>query len=681
MEPAPPAADPDSPWMKHLERAHGLAHEAARALGEESMPSAHLEPAARHLELGITAMYDAFDGRADRPTAINVAHGRLWDAAILIARAGLSPALAALREACLELVGAEERFPRLPLAHPATAPLRASEDLPPLHAVERGSLGPSFRAPPLAEIEEYEAEILPPEPTTFAELAAAAEAARGMALKQAQAHAQLAEQREAKARAKAPADAPPPPPPGFAFTPAPALDDDAFIRRWARECFDEIGMLGIQRAPLAGDAWRTSLPLERRMVAAIDAIAALGPTAVAHLEALAMDVPAANPMSVFAMAMVAGCLEGRDALACAERVLHRFGAGDKPVAQAFTSAMKLARNPFAPSAMRTLYASAEPACRALAVEVLAHRGWFTPAELSLLADEDDPHLFTLALPAIAAARHPDFRRALARATFHGDLRVQQAAIDTMALAAHPSAASAARSAAKGALGEGALVSLALVAGLDDARWLLDRLKASPTPAAAEAAGWAGLVEAVPTLIGLLESEDKALPLAAGAALERLLGPKLVDSIDILPEALDDTELPDPDPDAEPPRRTLAEMISDPRFLPPPGSTEKLEIASIDPLRWQAYWAEHGRRYDPAQRLRRGQAYSPYVSLHELDQLPLSSDDRCRLHRELAARTGKLTPFHPHDFVAAQEQSLRAWDAIVRATRMTPGAWGRATVVS
>lgn len=677
MDTALPAADPASPWMKHLERAHGRAHAAARAIGEESEPSLHLAPAARRLELGIAAMYDAFDGRADRPTAINLAHGRLWDAAILVARAGLPGALAALREACAELVSAEARFPLVTLAAPTAAPLRAAVEVLPLHAIARASLSPTFRAPPVAEPGDEAPAVVLPEPTTFAELAAAAEAARRVAGEQRKAH----QARQALTEAKAPPQAPIEAPPGFAFAPPPALGDDDFVRRWARECFDEIGMIGVQRAPLAGDEWRTSLPLERRLLTAVDAIAALGPTAIAHLEPLALDVPVANPMSVFAIATMGGSLEGRDALACAERVLHHFGPNDPTVAEPFVAAMKLAPNPFVPGVLRSLMAATERGCRAVAVEVLAYRGWLLPDELAALVDEEEPRVFALALPALAATRHRDLGRALARALPHADVRVQAAALDAMAIAAHPQAAAAARVAALGALGDRALIRVAIVAGEDDARWLLAQMQASPSVAAIEAVGWAGLVDAVPALLQALESEDEPVKLAAGAALDRLLGASLIDRIDILPEALAEVELvdpdPDPDPEAEvPPRQTLLELMMHPRDQPSAGSSETLEVPSIDPLRWRAHWAEHGHRHDPKQRLRRGNPYSPSMSLYELDRLTLSVDDRRRLHRELAARTGKLTHFDPHDFVLAQEQSLAAWGALVRATVETPGSWGR-----
>ncbi len=667
------AADPASPWMRHLERAHERAHAAARAIGDESAPSAHLAPAARRLELGIAAMYDAFDGRADRSTAINLAHARLWDAAILLARAGLPPALDALRAACRELLRAEERLPRVAFASRVAKELEAAAELPPFHAIERASLVPSFAAPPVPEPEESVEVVALPEPTTFAELAATARLAR-----------RLAEQRPASLAPRRPspppaAPAPVSPPPGFAQPPAAPLEDSEFIRRWARECFDEIGMLGIQRTPLAGDAFRTSLPLEQRLVRTIDALAALGSPAVAYLEPLALDAPIANPMSVFAMSLLGGCLEGRDALAGAERVLHRFGPNDPVVAGSFASAMKIAPNPFIPGALRSLLASTELGCRALAVEVLAYRGWLTSAELAELADDEDPGVLALALPALAIARHPDLRRALARAQQHADPRVQEAALAAMALAAHPQASSAARAAAVGTLGERALLHLAIVPSEDDARWLLDRMNAAPTPTSVEAVGWAGHLAAVPALIDLLGSEDEAIKLAAGAALERLLGAKLIESIEVPPDALDDSEMDDPDPDAGPSRRTLAELISDPRFLPPASSTETLEIASIDPLRWRAYWSEHGSRYDPDQRVRRGNPYSPSISLHELDRLPLGPEDRRRLHRELAAWTGKVTHFDPHDFVLVQEQSLAAWGSLVKATAETPGSWARPAV--
>ncbi len=416
MDNALPAADPASPWMKHLERAHALAHAAARAIGDEAEPNLHLEPAARLLSRGLAAMYDAFDGRADRVTAINLAPRRLWEAAVLVAQGGLPRALAALREACGALVGAEERFPLVPLAPTVNAPPlqggRRPAAAPCGRARVAGPLVPRARACPSRRKSSPSSAL--PEPTTFAELAAAAEAARRVGAAQIEAHARARALPEAIE--ETPAEPPPEPPRGFAFVPEAPLDDDAFVRRWARECFEEVGMLGLQRAPLPGDDWRARLALERRLVGAVDAIAALGPAAVAYLEPLAMDAPVVNPMGVFAITMLGACLDGRDALAAAERVLHHFGPNDpgrgravRRRAQAGAEPVRPHRAALAPRAPPSWAAAPSPwRCSRTA-------GGSPRPELAALADEEDPRVLALALPALAVARHPDLGRALARA--------------------------------------------------------------------------------------------------------------------------------------------------------------------------------------------------------------------------------------------------------------------------
>lgn len=665
-----PAADPASPWMQHLERAHSLAHAAARVIEEENEPNAYLGPAARHLERAVGAMYDAFDGRADRVTAINLAHGRLWDGAILMARGGFPGAVVALRDACAELISAEERFPQVPLAGRPQGELRAAVDLPPLHVLERASLVPTFRAPPAPELEE-EAPLDPlPEPTTFAELAAVAE----MMVQRAEQHAAAR-----KPRAALPESAGPTPiaPPGFAFLPAPAMSEDAFVRSWTRHCFEEIGMLGLQRTPLAGDDWRTSLPIERRLLHAVDAIAALGPQAVAYLESLAMDAPVANPMTIFAIALLGGCLEGRDALGAAERVLFHFGPADPVVAESFVSAMKLAPNPLVPGMLRSLLAERDATCREIAVEVLAHRGWLTGAEQSSIATGDDPRLLALVLPAMAGSRHRELQQAVDRALSHPDANVQAAALDAMPLASHPDAAGAARHAAGGVLGDRALLRVAIVGDDGDARWLRERATMTSSLAAIEALGWAGHLDALPLLFELVEGPDQAAQLAAATALDHLLGGSLTETIDIAPDHAEDVMVTDPDPDPPHPRTPLDALLGLARDPAPAGSPESIEAPSVDAARWRAHWLEVGRHLDPKQRIRRGQPYSPSVSLQELDRLPYLPIERRRLHRELAAWTGKITHFSPSDLVAVQERSIAAWGAHVRATTRVPGSWRRA----
>ena len=671
-----PALDPEAPWMGHLEQAHELAHAAVRSIEQQAEPSVHFAPAARKLELGLGALYDALDGRADRPTAIGLCHSRLWAAAMLCAHGGLPAAVQALCGACGELIAAEQRLLGAIVAPAAsTPPLVAGADLPRLHVLDRPSLAPVLRAPRVPEPTPDLPVVVVPEPTTFAELAEAAATIRRLAAERAQALAG-AVKRPAPRAERPRAEARPALPPGFALVPPAAIDDEAFVRRWARECFDEIGMLGVQRAPLRGDDWRSCAVLERRMVAALDALAALGPNALGCIEELAKDAPAADPMAVFAITMIGGCFAGRDGLGAAERVLHRFGAGDEVVSSSFVAALELVPNPAARAVLRSLLASTDPSSRAIGVEGLAYREWLTPDELAELAATEDARLLALVLPSLAATRHPDFGQALARARRHGEPRVQLAALDAMALGAHPEAASAAREAAVGALGDPALVRLGIVADADDARWLCARMKAAPTAAAIEACGWAGSLDAVPILLELLDEGSDEAKLAAGAALERLLGAQLHAVIEIEPDSLDEPEVPDPDPEPGPPRRALSELVSDPRDRPPEGSKEKLEVASIDPALWRAYWAERRQGFDLTARVRRGEPYRPAVSLRELSELPLAADERRCLHRELAARTGRLTHFDPHDFVVVQEQCLARWATLVGQHGDEPGSWSR-----
>ena len=316
------------------------------------------------------------------------------------------------------------------------------------------------------------------------------------------------------------------------------------------------------------------------------------------------------------------------------------------------------------------------ASRAVGLEILAFRGSLDDTELNAIAYEKDPRLMILALHALASARNANFDALLANAKNHEDAAVQRAALEAMALAAHDDAATAARKAVKGPLGHDALLPLSIVGGLDDAQFVLDRVKRKPTRVGIEAVGWTGLVRAVPWLLEWLKEDEEEIKLAAGAALDRILGAQLVDTIEVDPEQLDETPVHDPDPDAQPERLPLAELVSEPRDLPPPGSPEELEVPAIDPEKWRAYWAEHKGKYRSDERLRRGRPYTTSVSLYELDQLHLSGAERRMLHRELAAQTGYITHFDPHDFVVVQEHCLEQWRRLVISTSATAGGWDR-----
>ncbi len=714
----------DDAWIDHVERAHALSHGVASRIEESASSPVDLAPVLRSLAQGIGAMYDALDARDDPASALSRAHGRLWDAAIGAAHGGLLDEVTSLRDACASLIDAERLVPGSPApegrsaleasrarsrdasrgaersaAHrperdasqdaerdAARAPRAASREALPVHAIDRASLTPSFRAPPVVEATATRASSPLPVPTTFEELAAAAAKLRDLA-EASRAGLTASLQRRAPPQPPLlPSSLPAPrvePPPGFASAPPDPISEDDFLRIWARECFEEIGMLGVQRAPLPSEDWRAARFLDARLLASIDALAALGPAAIAHVEPLAMDAPVPDPLRIFAASLIAGCMAGRDALGVAERVLHRFGAGDPVVAQAFGAAMKLAPHPLLPRVLRGL-ASAETT-RVLATDLLGARGWLSAAELPGLAADADPRVRAIALRAMGAMRHGELEGLALEAAGDDDVAVQAALLEGLLLAASPRAARTARAAAGGPLGDGALIALAIAGDESDAAWLLDRARERPTPAAIAALGWAGSIGAIPWLIDRLEAHEAGAVEARGApdaegrdaaarALDRLLGARLVDRVEVMPEALDKLDVHDPDPKPSPVRRSLVEMLEEPRDPAPAGSSETLEVTSTDPARWRAYWTERRSAFDARLRWRRGKPHCASVVLEELDRLPLGREDRLCLVRELAYRTGEFVRGGPDDLVATQEKSLLGWAQIVERTRETPGTW-------
>src|SRR5262249_43133647 len=146
--------------------------------------------------------------------------------------------------------------------------LRASREVPSLHRLVRPSLVPSLRiAEPLPPPPARPAPL--PKPKNLAELE---EATAEVARRAEQRKKERAEREAAEAAAKLAAAPPGEGPPGFVPVLDPAISEREFIHARTRECFEEVAMIGSQRAPLLGDPWRTSTVLERRMLASIDAL-------------------------------------------------------------------------------------------------------------------------------------------------------------------------------------------------------------------------------------------------------------------------------------------------------------------------------------------------------------------------------------------------------------------------
>ncbi len=660
-------------WMLDLERAHDRLGRAAHLLesGAQRGP-VDLAPPARALERVYGAIFDAFDERRPRSdatrdaiSALDEAIGLLTPAANGDAAVGFS--LDYLRESRIALVRAGERLAHLVPRPPAPSPeLRASFERPPLHAIDRPSLMPCLRVPLPKPLE---VQVMPPHvepPKTFEELAAL--------VKQMKEKAAAPKPPRTKP-AKLPPAPKPEPPPGFALDIRPALSPMDFLQQRVRGCFEEVTMIGVQRAPLLGDPWRTARILERRMLACIDAIVSMGPPAIAMIEALVLDAPLKDPSRVFGIAMTLGCLSGRDTLAMAERAFAAFEFEDPQHAAQLAAALKLVPHPYLPLSLRTFLSDPDPARRALAIDVLAYRGMATPEELGR-AGNDEPPVAAAALPWLALKRHQGVRAAIDAAIDGPTVPLRIAARVAMVLSADYRAVSSLREALDAEAEDEAASAaslLGIVAGPDDAKLLLERAAERPTRPSVAAVGWAGSKAAMPVLMKLLQHKDEPVVLAAAYALDRMTNAGLYEDAIVEAEEIMVPDVPEPDlGEKKPP--PLARVVSDPRDLPGPPSTDTLQRPSTDPHRWAAWWKEKAESFGEKLRHRRGYPYTPYISWLELDRWPCTPGERRLLHWELVARTGGNLHFDTHDFVAVQEESVAAWETLARNASGSPGSW-------
>ena len=668
-EPWPPQ------WMLDLERAHDRLGRAAHLLesGAQSGP-VDLNPPARALERVYGGIFDAFDERRSRLDAAKDAVAALDEAVQLLTPAAngdaaVGFALDYLREVRVALARAVERLAPLVTRPPVPSPeLRGAFERPTLHAIDRSSLMPQLRVPgptPLA------VEVMPPQferPKTFEELDRITKQMKEMA----------SAPKPPRLRPAKPAPAPKPESPlGFVEDIRPAMSEAQFLRERVRWCFEDVTMVGVQRAPLLGDPWRGSRTLERRLLWSIDAIVAMGPPALDELEAQVLDAPLKDPSRVFAIAMILGCVNGRDALAMAERVFGALEMDDPQHAAQLGAALKLVPHPYLPLSLRTFLSDPDPARRALAIDVLAYRGMATPDELAR-AGSDEVDVAVAALPWLALTKHPGVRAAIDAAIEGPVARLRTAARVAMVLSGDFRAATSLGGAldAEGEEGDAAASLLGIVAGPTDAQVLLERAQATPTRASVAAVGWAGAKASVPALMALLQHADEPVVLAAAYALDRITNAGLYEDAIVEADEIMVPDIAEPDlGDEKPP--PLARVVSDPRDLPAEPSTETLQRPTTDPQRWASWWKEKADAFHEKLRHRRGSAYTPYVSWLELDRWRCTPGERRLLHWELVARTGHYERFDTLDFVPVQEDSVAAWEPLARDASGSPGSWSLA----
>jgi hypothetical protein len=663
------------PLPEDLERAHDALEQCALILERIDSPPMDLTAAVTALELAFDRLYASYRGVEDPAECVPAAQAALATFQSELARDAGHPMLSMVRDmassAERHLNEAEMRLRAAPWAPPPPlGELRASLRQPRLHALERPNLVAKVRVAkaPLPEVQSPLPEI--PTPTTFEELAAAVAGLRGRSAARARPPAETPADASA---AIVPAEVAPNP---FASSAEKAWSRRRFSEERALGAFEEVLLAWIQRLPIAGERWQSAIFIEQRLLSGIDALAALGPAALAHLDTLTLGNPTSTPAHLSALTLVLGSIDGRDTLALAERLLHEQESVSPEWAEAFGAALALVPHPDASRlAFRYAY-SPHLAHRALGIRALVRRGVFD-RELLERAALDEPLVAAEALPTFARITTRDEARVVL------DHAIERSEEDATLRAATLRAASANCHLSAEALllhdfqskdSADAGILLAQNSGRSGANKILEWVRPRPTAAGAEALGWTGLVEAVPVLIGALASPDEPIQAACAEALERITGARLLEEVEIQPERIMDPDVPDPVPDDKPP---LARQVSSPRDQPEAGSPDRIERITRDPQRWRAWWAQNGGNFERNQRYRRGYPWSPHIVWTELGRALATPSDRRWLKHELSLRTDALVLCDPHDFVAHQELVLAAFEPTAIASRGTPGSWSEA----
>ncbi len=666
--------------MTEIEIAQRWAARVVTHLNGDYMPPVDISAVETPLRAAVVALYDAFDARRDGvealqgvPLAFEEVRRVLLPGRSIEALSAASVAAGKAKEHTERAVADLSSRPAYGLSD-NSSPLRGSGDVPRLHAIERKTLEPRLNlpAPPLPPPPPREARL--PRPRTFEELRDTVskmheknEARRAAAAQEASLLAEADDNVVTE-------DESPKVPDGFSADAMPALDEVGFIRAQTRSLFEEVAMVGIQRAPLLGDPWRTALLLEQRMLRAIDAIVAMGPVAVAEVESLALDAPVKDGSRLFAATMILGSVRGRDALASAERVLFDYILVDPSCWSACADALKLAPHDMLPLSLRTLLSDEDPHLRAIGIDVLAYRGLATPEDLEA-AIKDAPIVAAAALPYAALATTPGAMTASANARAHDDKDLNRAGWLASALGDPSGTAMALRDQIDDPTHQRHRAHLlALVGDQNDAAKLLEAAKAAPSTALVDAVGWAGAVASIGPLIELVETaSDDDIKLSAAFALERITGAGLYFDTEIEPEDVIVDEPPTPDV-GEPPELRLKVLTSDPRDLPPEPETETVLLPTTNGAIWRRWYGEHAAEWPLTSRYRRGQPYSPQVVLAELDRGRCTPFERRALGHELVIRTGQVVRSDVHDFVRIQETTLGDWAPAAERGSSTAGNW-------
>jgi hypothetical protein len=383
----------------------------------------------------------------------------------------------------------------------------------------------------------------------------------------------------------------------------------AYRRRAVEECLDTIGVLRSYREPQEGETWFRPAESERRLLAQVNAILALGDDALTQVAALALDPEVPDAGRVFGALFTLGCAAGRRRLDSARDIFVAAVVRTPGEAGAAIEAWSLSPNPDIVTLLAALLTDERPRVRAGATRVLAFRGALSEGQWHHAMRDADPSVAAAAL----SAPLQQYDRVACHRLLQPFFTHESESLTRLALragfslgldAAYVSAHDIVR---KDPGWAGAAHLLALVGNLPIAR-VRELFSGPNVVAAVRAAGSLGSLDLVADLIALFDRADAPeLVAAARQALTTITG--LVVDAENANQAL----------------RT---------------------------------WSQHASRFQPTVRYRYGRPWSLDVLLQLLRSGPGVRSGRQEGYFEMQAATASRLPrFSAYDFVAVQSRAL------------------------
>lgn len=425
-------------------------------------------------------------------------------------------------------------------------------------------------------------------------------------------------------------------------------------RRLARDCMEDIAILGDLRRRGEREPWTAVARFEQRLLDNLDALVALarGPSGegvIEQLQRYAAETLFPDRGRAFALALVLGCLDGEDAVRAAVMALRH---ADPSTVEAYQAALSLGSSPAIGPAMERLLWGEKASSARLALEVLRHRREASLSVVAPLLDHPDPRVAAAAARAAAVAGVDGEHRAavlplLEPRLTDPDDEVAVAAAEALLVLGAPAGLLGLRKRLKDEVDAPGLMPraararatrlLALAGGPEDLELLLAAVRGDPP--AAEALGWLGHPGAAEPLLELLERaapRGRAAQLVPARALHRLTGAGLRPPGEIV-EAIDD------------------------RLI--------LEAAP-----WRALWEERRRALARPDRIRFGAPYTLAATVDELlrDEAPPAARREAAL--ELAIALGPALRVEVDDWAARQRAALLGLREQVAAAGLAPGEY-------